>query len=86
MVHLCHEDQGSSHHSGGNSHSEKLCNKSHQEPSQNAPCYEVATQQSSQNASCYEVATQQSSQNASYYEVATQLSSQNASCYEATPA
>ncbi len=65
--------------------SEKLCNKSHQESSQNASCCEVATLQSSQNASCCEVATLQSSQNASCYEVATLQSSQNASCCEVEP-
>jgi hypothetical protein len=80
----CYEDQGSSHHSGGNSNSEKLCNKPHQESSQNASCREVASQESSQNAFCYEVAAQQSSQNASCYEVATQQSSLNDSCYEVT--
>ncbi len=76
------EDQGSSHHSGGNSHGEKLCNKSHQESSQNASCCEVATLRPSQNASCCEVATLQSSQNASCCKVATLQSSQNASCCE----
>ncbi len=81
----CHEDQGSSHHSGGNSHSEKLCNKSHQESSQNTSCCKVATPLSSQYASCCEVATLQSSQNASCCEVATLKSSLHAPCYKAAP-
>jgi hypothetical protein len=66
----CLEDQGSSHHSGGNSHSEKLCNKSHLEFSQNASCCKAATLQSCQNASCQELATQQFNQKLPCYEAA----------------
>jgi hypothetical protein len=76
------EEQGSSHHSGGNSHSEKLSNNSHKEPSQNASCCEVADPESSRNAFCRKVANLEFSQNTSCREVACQELSQNASCRE----
>jgi hypothetical protein len=43
--------------------------ETHQEPSQNASCREVASQESSQKASCPEVASQESSQDASCLDV-----------------